>query len=115
MGHQERKLREKENVKKSILNAALKIAKKDGWESVTIRKIAEAVEYTTSIVYEHFENKDDLLNEITEQGFAKLNEEFENLFNKQGKPSEILLQLSIAHWDYVQKNKALYKLMFICI
>lgn len=112
MGHHERKQREKENVKKSILQAALKIAGKEGWEAVTIRRIAEAVEYTTSIVYEHFENKDDLLHVLTEHGFAKLNDEFDSLFTDDEKPSDQLLKLSLAHWDFAHKNKAMYQLMF---
>ncbi|HRX31691.1 MAG TPA: hypothetical protein P5349_07350 [Tenuifilaceae bacterium] len=46
MGHVERRKKEKENIRKGILDAALKIAMSDGWGAVTIRKIADVIEYT---------------------------------------------------------------------
>ncbi len=56
MGHIERKKREQQITRNSILKAALDIANAEGWQAVTIRKISESIEYTTSIVYSHFEN-----------------------------------------------------------
>jgi AcrR family transcriptional regulator len=44
----------------------------EGWQAVTIRRISEAIEYTTSFVYSHFENKDALLNEIMTNGFNQM-------------------------------------------
>lgn len=112
MGHIERKKRDKENIKKSILDAALNIAIAEGWQAVTIRKISEAIEYTTSIVYEHFENKEALLREITNSGFATLYMEFDKLLLQDLEPKKQLLQLSLINWDFARKNKELYYLMF---
>jgi DNA-binding transcriptional regulator YbjK len=44
MGHIERKKRDQENIRASIINAAIDLAKSEGWSTVTIRKIAEAIE-----------------------------------------------------------------------
>ena len=44
MGHIERKKRDKENIKNSILKAALDIAIAEGWQTVTIHRISEAIE-----------------------------------------------------------------------
>ncbi len=112
MGHLERKQRNRENIKKSILDAALSIAKSGGWQAVTIRKIAEAIEYTTSIVYEHFENKDDLLRAITNEGFRELYKLFEKILSENTDPAGQLLQLSLMNWDFALANKELYQLMF---
>ena len=46
MGHIERRLRAKEEMKQSILDAAREIAAKEGWQAVTIRKIADKIEYS---------------------------------------------------------------------
>lgn len=110
--HVERKQREQENLRKSILQAALDIAVAEGWENVTIRKIADAVEYTTSIVYSHFENKEAMLQELMEMGFAALNERFRKSVEKESDPQKQLLAISLVNWDYAFENDALYKLMF---
>ena len=88
MGHLERKKRDQENIRSGILNAAINLAKSDGWNAVTIRKIAEAIEYTPPIVYEYFKNKDDLIREIIIYGFYKLRQMGENNLSKTSKPKK---------------------------
>jgi AcrR family transcriptional regulator len=112
MGHLERKQRDNENIKKSILTAALNIAIAEGWQAVTIRRISESIEYTTSIVYGHFENKEALLREITSSGFQALYEKFKESLSKELEPAKQLLQLSLINWDFALNNKELYYLMF---
>jgi len=112
MGHIERKQREKENIRKSILQAALDIAVAEGWQGVTIRKIANAVEYTTSIVYGHFESKEALLQEISDNGFTTLYNRFIRALGKELNPRKQLMALSLANWDFAVENSELYQLMF---
>lgn len=112
MSYIERKQRGKEKIKKDILEAALKIAIKDGWQSVTIRKIADSIEYTPPIVYEHFENKEALLQEIILSGFINLNKKFNKAKNEEQDPRKLLLEYSLIHWDFACNNRELYKLMF---
>jgi AcrR family transcriptional regulator len=112
MGHLDRKIREKETVKNSILEAAKKIAEKEGWHAVTIRKIAEAIEYTPPIVYEHFENKEDLIRELILSGFRKLKIGFDEISKFEKDPKKLLKKLSLLHWDFAFENKELYQLMF---
>jgi AcrR family transcriptional regulator len=112
MGHIERKQREKEAVKNNILAAARKIAASEGWHAVTIRKIADAIEYTAPIVYEHFENKEDLIRELIHSGFKLLAEQFANTRAKELNPKSQLIELSLIHWDFAFNNKELYQLMF---
>lgn len=112
MGYIERKKREQQNIRDSILNAAINIAKSNGWGAVTIRGIAEAIEYTPPIVYEYFQNKDDLIREIIILGFRKLRQKGEEHTLTSKDPKEHLLALSIAHWEFAFENKELYQLMF---
>ena len=58
MGINERKARQKQELRKKILKSARNIARIHGWEAVTTRKLAEKVEYSTTVIYEHFGNKD---------------------------------------------------------
>jgi AcrR family transcriptional regulator len=110
--HIERKKREQENMKKRILQAALDIAIADGWENVSIRKIADAVEYTTSIVYSHFPSKDAMLQELVEMGFTALNEKFRQGIANEPNPEQQLMTISLINWDFAYENSALYQLMF---
>ena len=112
MGHIERKQRERENTKNSILKAALDIAIAEGWTAVTIRRISEKIEYTTSIVYSHFENKEALLLEIVDQGFEKLYKYIMKSLKNEDDPKKQIMIVSLANWDFAMTNRELYNLMF---
>jgi len=112
MSHIERRQKEKEEVKLRILEAARKIAAKEGWHSLTIRKIAEEIEYTPPIVYEHFENKEDLIREIVYNGFNMLNKQFAHARESETDPKKFIKVLSLIHWDFAFSNVELYQLMF---
>lgn len=108
----ERRKREKEEIRKSILDAARSIAAKDGWHSVTIRKIADSIEYTPPIVYEHFENKEDIIRELINTGFNIMFEESEATRKTETDSKKLLMKLSLIHWDFAFNNSELYQLMF---
>ena len=65
MGLHERRQREKESIRANILDAAFSLAKTEGWASLSIRKIADAIEYSAPVVYDYFENKEAILFEIS--------------------------------------------------
>lgn len=69
MGIKERKKREKEDLRKKILDAAAEILISEGIEKCTIRKVASRIEYSPRTVYLYFRDKDHLLREIIEKGF----------------------------------------------
>jgi AcrR family transcriptional regulator len=112
MGHLDRKLREKELVRQSILDAAIKIAIREGWPSVTIRKIADEIEYTPPIVYEHFQGKEDLFKELVYMGFRKMQKNLEELEEKKLPAKDFLIKVSEGHWNFAVEHSALYQLMF---
>jgi AcrR family transcriptional regulator len=112
MSYIERRQKEKEEIKQSILDAARKIAAKEGWHALTIRKIADEIEYTPPIVYEYFENKEDLIREIIDAGFAKLGKEISAAGQSETDPRELLRRLSLIHWDFAFNNVELFQIMF---
>lgn len=112
MGHIERRQKEKEEIRKSIMDTALDIAISEGWNSVTIRKIAETIEYTPPIIYEYFKNKEDLFNELVLMGHCILHKGYDLVRQPESDPIKILLQLSVNHWEFAFKHKELYQLMF---
>lgn len=71
MGIQERKQREKEELRRKIIHTASHLVSQDGHENLTIRKLARAIEYSPRTIYLHFRDKEHLLHEIVEEGFRR--------------------------------------------
>jgi AcrR family transcriptional regulator len=72
MGSKQRRAREKEGLREEILDAARTLFVKEGYESVSIRKIAGKVEYAPGTIYLYFRDKAEILDRICEETFAKL-------------------------------------------
>jgi AcrR family transcriptional regulator len=78
MGVIERREREREEVRQKILDAARELFVSEGYDKVTMRRIAEAIEYSPTAIYLHFEDKDDLVLALCRQEFGRLLEVFES-------------------------------------
>lgn len=112
MGISERKLRQKEEVYASILRASWKIVATEGWQALSIRKIAEAIEYSAPVIYDHFANKEAILLEFTKQGFQRLNEELSKAKKSSDLPEQQLIAMADAYWNFAFSNKEYYQLMY---
>jgi AcrR family transcriptional regulator len=112
MGTLERKQRQKEEVYDSILKAAWSLVLEVGWQGLSVRKIAEAIEYSIPVIYDHFENKEAILNEFTRQGFRLLNEDLIKAGKKETNPAEHLKSVTFAYWNFAFENQEFYQLMY---
>jgi len=56
-----RKALQKKRIMKYFIDASIQIIEKDGFENVTIRKVAELAGYNSATLYNYFENLDHLL------------------------------------------------------
>ncbi|HYK77457.1 MAG TPA: TetR/AcrR family transcriptional regulator [Daejeonella sp.] len=112
MGIIERKIRQKEEVYTSILKAAWQIVEQEGWQALSIRKIAGAIEYSVPVIYDHFANKEAILLEFTKQGFRRLNEELLKIKNRYPDPKQQIELMAYAYWDFAHDNKEYYQLMY---
>ena len=72
MGIKERQERDREAVRRSILDAARELFVAEGFQNVSIRKIAERIEYSPAAIYGYFPSKDDIFFELAEEGFRLL-------------------------------------------
>lgn len=112
MGISERRLRQKDEVRSSILSTAWEMVKEDGWQSVSIRKIADAIEYSVPVIYDHFENKEAILIEFAKDGFRMLSKKIQSAKEKSTDPAEQLKTVADAYWSFAFKNKEYYQLMY---
>jgi len=112
MGISDRKLRQKEEVRASILDTAWEMVLTEGWQSFSIRKIADAIEYSVPVIYSHFENKDAILLEFNRKGFQLLTDALTQAKAAQPIPAEQIRAMGRAYWDFAFQNKEYYQLMF---
>ncbi len=68
MGIKERHERDREAVKRAILDAARDLFVSEGYENVSIRKIAERIEYSPAAIYSYFPSKDEIFIALAEEG-----------------------------------------------
>ena len=72
MGVKERQERDREAVARAILDAARDLFVAEGYHNVSIRKIAERIEYSPAAIYSYFPSKDDIFFALAEEGFRLL-------------------------------------------
>src|SRR5256712_8616341 len=72
MGIKERQERDREAVRRAILDAARDLFVSEGYANVSIRKIAERIEYSPAAIYGYFPSKDDIFFALAEEGFRLL-------------------------------------------
>src|SRR5215831_4189058 len=72
MGIKERQERDREAVRRAILDAARELFVSEGYQNVSIRKIAERIEYSPAAIYGYFPSKDDIFFALAEEGFGLL-------------------------------------------
>ena len=112
MGSKERIQRLKDETRANILEAALQIVKEEGWQALSMRKIADIIEYTAPMIYEYFENKDAILNELAKQGHLLLAKRVQLAKEKNQEHSKQLQAMWLAYWDFSFEERELYQLMF---
>jgi AcrR family transcriptional regulator len=112
MGITERRLRQKEEVRSSILSTAWRMVKEEGWQSLSIRKIADAIEYSVPVIYDHFENKETIMLEFAKEGFQLLSKRIQKAKEKSNNPAEQIKAIADAYWNFAFKNKEHYQLMY---
>ena len=110
MGITDRKLRQKEEVRSSILDTAWQMVITEGWASFSIRKIADAIEYSVPVIYSHFENKDAILLEFNRKGFQLLTESLAQAKENEQDPAQQIRVMGRAYWKFAFENKEYYQL-----
>lgn len=110
MGIKQRRERERQEIRQSILSAARQIAVEEGWQAVTTRKVAEHIEYSQPTIYEYFENKEAILLALLHYGFERLLAVMQAVAVTDD-PEARLLTMTEAYWDFAFTSPELYQVM----
>jgi AcrR family transcriptional regulator len=114
LGVTERRERERQELRQRILDAARDLFARDGYEAVTMRKIAQRIEYSPTAIYFHFKDKEDLFRELCAGDFLTLAQSFTRLLEVTD-PIERLRQAGRAYVDFAIEHPNHYRLMFMTL
>lgn len=112
MAPSERQIQEQVAVKEKILASAREMFVRDGYEAVSLRKIAESIGYTAPALYTHFADKGEILAELCRQDFGAL----AGQFNKLGRipdPVERIYRIGLGYIRFALEHPNHYRLMFM--
>lgn len=112
MGIRERREREKLETRDKILDAARELFVTEGYEGVSMRQVAEKIEYSPTAIYVHFADKEELFRELCHQDYARLAEVFQSSVISTD-PIERLKQIGAIYVDFGTRYPNHYKFMFM--
>jgi AcrR family transcriptional regulator len=111
MGIVERKNREKQEIRKQVLESAMALFLEEGYKNVTIRKIAEKIEYSPATIYLYFKDKDEIFLTLQKMAFERFYE-FQSSGQHIEDPVERLSEQGKTYLQFAIENPGYYELIF---
>jgi AcrR family transcriptional regulator len=106
------------NLRNALLRAAIEVMAEKGVSQFSLSELARSVGVTPAAAYKHFADKDSLLLELAQHGFAELRQAFERVAPK-AKPASNARQakqrfelIGEAYLKFGLKEPALFQLIF---
>lgn len=112
MGVQERREREKVEMRRRILDAARELFARQGYDQVTMRGIAEAIEYSPTTIYHHFKDKDEMVECLCREDFGRLQEAFRTA-DFPADPVERIRAIGLVYARFGVEHPNHYRFLFM--
>jgi AcrR family transcriptional regulator len=112
LGIAERKGRQRAERERRITTAARLIAEGEGWDAVTIRRLAQEIEYSQPVLYSHFENRDAIVAAVAVEGFRELATMLQQAGRESTDRRNALENVAMAYLAFARRHPALYEAMF---
>jgi len=113
MGVKERRARQKKFLRQEILDAASELFVRDGYENVSMRRIADKIEYSPTTIYIYFKDKAELLEQVCKETFARLVQRLTKIMEQPGDPVERLKRGLLAYVEFGLENPHHYRATFM--
>ncbi|NKY36029.1 TetR/AcrR family transcriptional regulator [Nocardia speluncae] len=113
MGIQNRRERERADRHRLIIDTARKLAETDGWDAVTVRKLADRIEYSQPVLYSHFAGKRAIITAVALDGITELAESLHHARTTAPDETAALSAVARAYTEFAANNPALYNAMFV--
>jgi AcrR family transcriptional regulator len=105
-----RRERERDSLRQRILQGAIDVAHTEGWASVSMRRIAEKVDYTAPALYHHFASKDAVIVALRQRGYQLLLERFQRI--RSTDPIARLTAMARHHVEFAFAHPELFNAMY---
>ncbi len=115
MGIAERREREKEQLRTRIIEAARDIVSDKGLDALSMRAIAERIEYSPATIYLYFKDKDELVREVVVAGFERMSDYMREELVEAGESATALEEyrrIGRAYARFGLENTAYFRVMF---
>lgn len=109
----DRKSRERAEREDRIVAAARAIAETEGWEAVTIRRLANEIEYSQPVLYSHFASRDAIVAAVALEGFKELAAALRAAADAADEQRDALMRVATGYFAFALSRPALYDAMFI--
>ena len=113
MGIKERREREREDLRTRIMDAARQLIVEQGVDAVSMRKIAERIEYSPTAIYQHFADKEALLHAMCDRDFAELNERMRERGANVTDPVEGIVVFGASYVRFAMEFPSHFRVMFM--
>src|SRR4026208_442174 len=113
MGIKERQERDRQAVRHAILTAARDLFVTEGFRNVSMRKIAERIEYSPAAIYSYFPSKDDIFFALAEEGFRILCDRVASAISAVDDPLERLRRSLWGFYEFSKEYPQYFELMFL--
>jgi AcrR family transcriptional regulator len=115
MGVKERKERQKKFLRQEILDAASELFVRDGYENVSMRRIADKIEYSPTTIYLYFKDKAELLEQLCKEMFGRLVQRLSKIMEQPGDPVERLRRGLLTYIHFGLENPHHYRATFMMV
>lgn len=112
MGIAERKEAERALMRRRILESAMRLFLEEGFENVSMRRIAESIEYSPATIYLYFKDKNEIFYALHAMGLEKLYERQQSILAVKD-PWKRLRKHGEVYVSFALENPEYYDLIFI--
>jgi AcrR family transcriptional regulator len=109
----DRREQRKEDLRRIILDAAGEIFLEQGYEGFSMRRVAERIGYSATTIYRYYEDKDDLLFAVVNEGFSEFARQLTEAAEGARDPLKRLEALGHAYIRFGLDNPVYYQMMFM--
>jgi AcrR family transcriptional regulator len=109
----ERKGRQRAEREDRIVATARAIAEREGWSAVTVRRLADEIEYSQPVLYSHFKSKDAIVGAVAVEGFREIAAALREAARGSTEQREALENVAMAYLAFAARHPALYEAMFV--
>lgn len=92
-----------------IVEEARHLVEQNGYEQLSLRRLAASLDVTAPALYDHVASKDDVLQAVAEHGYRTLQTSYDT---RGGRAIERVRQRALTYVDFARDHPELFRLMF---